>query len=124
AGCLRSLRDLGVRIAIDDVGAGYAGLSRIVVLAPDFIKLDRAVVAGVATDPFRRSLIQRMVSFASDVGIEVIAEGIETKADLEVLRSLSVPYGQGFLLGRPGPLPATVGDPVRWPGRHAFDGRG
>ena len=121
AGCLRALRDLGAKIAIDDVGAGYAGLSRIVVLAPEFIKLDRAVVAGVAADPFRRSLIQRMVSFASDVGIEVIAEGIETQADLEELRALSVPFGQGFHLGRPGPLPEPEDGTVRWPGRHAFD---
>ena len=121
AACLRSLRELGAKIAIDDVGAGYAGLSRIVVLSPDFIKLDRAVVAGVATDPFRRSLIQRMVSFAGDVGIGVIAEGIETEADLEELRALSVPFGQGFLLGRPGPLPEPAGTAIRWPGRHAFD---
>lgn len=121
AACLRSLHELGARIAIDDVGAGYAGLSRLVGLSPDFIKLDRAVVAGVATDPFRRSLIQRMVSFAGDVGIVVIAEGIETQADLEELRALSVPFGQGFHLGRPGPLPDPVDGTIRWPGRHAFD---
>ncbi|HZB01193.1 MAG TPA: EAL domain-containing protein [Actinomycetota bacterium] len=121
--CLHSLRDLGVKIAIDDVGAGYAGLSRVVALSPDFIKLDRSVVAGVATDPFRRSLIQRMVSFATDVGIGVIAEGIETEADLEELRALSVPFGQGFYLGRPGPLPEPDGGTIRWPGRHAFDVR-
>jgi EAL domain-containing protein (putative c-di-GMP-specific phosphodiesterase class I)/DNA-binding NarL/FixJ family response regulator len=121
--CLRSLRDLGAKIAIDDVGAGYAGLSRVVALSPDFIKLDRSVVAGVATDPFRRSLIQRMVSFATDVGIGVIAEGIENEADLEELRALSVPFGQGFHLGRPGPLPEPDGGTIRWPGRHAFDVR-
>jgi EAL domain-containing protein (putative c-di-GMP-specific phosphodiesterase class I)/DNA-binding NarL/FixJ family response regulator len=121
--CLRSLRDLGVKIAIDDVGAGYAGLSRVVALSPDFIKLDRSVVAGVATDPFRRSLIQRLASFATDVGIGVIAEGIETEADLEELRALSVPFGQGFHLGRPGPLPEPDGGTIRWPGRHAFDVR-
>jgi EAL domain-containing protein (putative c-di-GMP-specific phosphodiesterase class I)/CheY-like chemotaxis protein len=121
AATLRSLRELGVKVAVDDVGAGYAGLSRVVVLSPDFIKLDRSVVAGVATDPFRRSLIQRMVSFSTDVGIGVIAEGIETQADLEELRALSVPFGQGFHLGRPGPLPDPVADPIRWPGRHAFD---
>jgi EAL domain-containing protein (putative c-di-GMP-specific phosphodiesterase class I) len=120
--CLRSLRERGTRLAIDDVGAGYAGLGRVVVLSPDFIKLDRSVVAGVATDPFRRSLIERLMSFSDDVGIGVIAEGIETQADLEELRLLSVPFGQGFHLGRPGPMPEPVGDEVRWPGRHAFDG--
>jgi EAL domain-containing protein (putative c-di-GMP-specific phosphodiesterase class I)/DNA-binding NarL/FixJ family response regulator len=121
-GCLRSLRERGARLAIDDVGAGYAGLGRVVVLSPDFIKLDRSVVAGVATDPSRRSLIQRLMSFSDDVGIVVIAEGIETQADLEELRMLSVPFGQGFHLGRPGPMPHPTGDEIRWPGRHAFDG--
>jgi EAL domain-containing protein (putative c-di-GMP-specific phosphodiesterase class I)/DNA-binding NarL/FixJ family response regulator len=120
--CLRSLRERGTRLAIDDVGAGYAGLGRVVILSPDFIKLDRSVVAGVATDPSRRSLIKRLMSFSDDVGIGVIAEGIETQADLEELRMLSVPFGQGFLLGRPGPMPDPVDDEVRWPGRHAFDG--
>jgi EAL domain-containing protein (putative c-di-GMP-specific phosphodiesterase class I)/DNA-binding NarL/FixJ family response regulator len=121
-GCLRSLRESGTRLAIDDVGAGYAGLGRVVILSPDFIKLDRSVVAGVATDPSRRSLIKRLMSFSDDVGIGVIAEGIETQADLEELRMLSVPFGQGFHLGRPGPMPDPVDDEVRWPGRHAFDG--
>jgi EAL domain-containing protein (putative c-di-GMP-specific phosphodiesterase class I)/DNA-binding NarL/FixJ family response regulator len=120
--CLRSLREQGARLAIDDVGAGYAGLGRVVVLSPDFIKLDRSVVAGVATDPSRRSLIQRLMSFSGDVGIGVIAEGIETQADLDELRLLSVPFGQGFHLGRPGPMPDALGAEIRWPGRHAFDG--
>jgi len=120
--CLRSLRERGTRLAIDDVGAGYAGLGRVVILSPDFIKLDRSLVAGVATDPFRRSLIERLMSFSDDVGIGVIAEGIETQADLEELRLLSVPFGQGFHLGRPGPMPDPMDDEVHWPGRHAFDG--
>ena len=120
--CLGSLRERGTRLAIDDVGAGYAGLGRVVILSPDFIKLDRSVVAGVATDPSRRSLIQRLMSFSDDVGIAVIAEGVETQADLEELRMLSVPFGQGFHLGRPGPMPQLAGDEIRWPGRHAFDG--
>ena len=124
AGCLRPLRERGARLAIDDIGAAYAGLSRVVLLEPELMKLDRSVVTGVSEDPNRRALIGRLVAFSQDVGIEVIAEGIETTADLEALRSLSVPYGQGFLLGRPGPLPETVGDPIHWPGRHAFDGRG
>lgn len=117
---LRPLRERGARLAIDDVGAGYAGLAGVVLLSPDLIKLDRTVVTGVATDPFRRSLIQRLMSFCDDVGIGVIAEGIETQADLEELRMLSVPFGQGFHLGRPGPLPDPIDDPIRWPGRHAF----
>jgi EAL domain-containing protein (putative c-di-GMP-specific phosphodiesterase class I) len=121
---LRPFRDEGARLAIDDVGAGYAGLARLVLLDPDLIKLDRNVVTGVAEDPRRRALVAQLQAFSDDVGIGVIAEGIETPADLDVLRSLSVPFGQGFHLGRPGPLPAVVGDPIDWPGRHAFQGRG
>ncbi|HET9672839.1 MAG TPA: EAL domain-containing protein [Actinomycetota bacterium] len=121
---LRPLRDQGARLAIDDVGAGYAGLARVVLLEPELVKLDRSVVAGASEDRRRRALIGRLVAFSHDVGIEVVAEGIETQADLEVLRSLSVPFGQGFHLGRPGPLPDAVGDPISWPGRHAFHGSG
>ena len=120
--CLGALRARGARLAIDDVGAGYAGLARVIVLSPDFIKLDRSVVAGVAADPFRRSLIRSMTSFCDEVGIGVIAEGVEDQADLEELRMLSVPLGQGFHLGRPGPIPTPLGQTIRWPGRHAFDG--
>jgi EAL domain-containing protein (putative c-di-GMP-specific phosphodiesterase class I) len=81
-------------------------------------------VAGASEDRRRRALIGRLVAFCGDVGIDMIAEGIEMPADLEVLRSLSVPFGQGFHLGRPGPLPRAVGDPISWPGRHAFRRRG
>jgi EAL domain-containing protein (putative c-di-GMP-specific phosphodiesterase class I)/CheY-like chemotaxis protein len=121
---LRPLRDRGARLAIDDVGAGYAGLARVVLLEPELMKLDRSVVAGASEDRRRRALIGRLVAFCGDVGIDMIAEGIEMPADLEVLRSLSVPFGQGFHLGRPGPLPRAVGDPISWPGRHAFRRRG
>ena len=118
---LRPLRDQGLRLAIDDVGTGYASLARVVGLEPDYLKLDRSVVAGVSTDPLRRSLIERLVAFSDDAGIAVIAEGIETSDDLEALRRLYVPFGQGFLLGRPGPMPRPAGDEaLRWPGRHAF----
>jgi EAL domain-containing protein (putative c-di-GMP-specific phosphodiesterase class I)/CheY-like chemotaxis protein len=118
---LRPLRDQGLRLAIDDVGAGYSNLARVVGLEPDQLKLDRSVVAGVSTDPLRRSLIERLVAFSDDAGIAVVAEGIETNDDLEALRRLYVPYGQGFHLGRPGPLPPAGEDgTLWWPGRHAF----
>jgi EAL domain-containing protein (putative c-di-GMP-specific phosphodiesterase class I)/DNA-binding NarL/FixJ family response regulator len=119
--CLRSIRARGVRLAIDDVGAGFASLSHVVRLAPDSMKLDRTLVGGVASDPVRMSLIERLVSFADEVGIAVVAEGVETEADLSVLRTVGVPYGQGFHLGRPGPIPDEQAVwPIRWPGRHAF----
>ena len=118
--CLRPLRELGTRIAIDDVGAGYAALGRVVLLSPDFIKLDRTIVAGVATDRVRRSLVERLASFADDMTLGVVAEGIEEQRDLEELQALGVRFGQGFLLGRPGPIPHAGDDGLLWPGRHAF----
>jgi EAL domain-containing protein (putative c-di-GMP-specific phosphodiesterase class I)/CheY-like chemotaxis protein len=118
---LRPLREHGMRLAIDDVGAGFSSLGHLVRLEPEYMKLDRTIVAGLAADPVRRSLIERLVSFSDEVGISVIAEGIETDRDLEALRTLYVPYGQGFHLGRPGPIPEGQDDsPIRWPGRHAF----
>jgi EAL domain-containing protein (putative c-di-GMP-specific phosphodiesterase class I) len=118
---LLTIRERGVRLAVDDVGAGFASLGHVVRLAPDFMKLDRTLVAGVASDPMRRSLIERLVSFADEVGIAVIAEGIDKERDLDTLRVLRVPYGQGFHLGRPGPIPEAQDVwPLRWPGRHAF----
>jgi EAL domain-containing protein (putative c-di-GMP-specific phosphodiesterase class I) len=118
---LKPMRDEGVGLAIDDVGAGFASLGHIVGLEPDYVKLDRTVVTGVGVDPVRRSLIERLVSFSDDVGMAVIAEGVETQADLDALQTLYVPYGQGFHLGRPGPIPeGEATSPIRWPGRHAF----
>jgi EAL domain-containing protein (putative c-di-GMP-specific phosphodiesterase class I)/CheY-like chemotaxis protein len=118
---LLPLRERGIRLAIDDVGAGFSSLERVVRLAPDIMKLDRSTVTGVAEDPVRKSLIERLVSFSDEVGMSVIAEGIETREDLDVLRTLYVPYGQGFHLGRPGPIPQGWEQPSTvWPGQHAF----
>jgi EAL domain-containing protein (putative c-di-GMP-specific phosphodiesterase class I) len=102
------LRRGNVRFAIDDVGAGYAGLSHIVQLAPDAIKLDRALIGGLAQDAARRALVTAAVAFAGGTGVRLIAEGVEQESDLEALRELGVGYVQGFLLGRPGPLEAAL----------------
>ena len=116
---LMNLRDTGVRLAIDDTGAGFASLAHILKLAPDFIKLDRALTTGVDVDPVRRALAGALVTFAADTGACIIAEGIETSAELETLRRLGIGYGQGYFLGRPGPLvgiatllPMAVATPI------------
>lgn len=121
AACLQPMRERGVRLAVDDVGAGFASLGHVLRLSPEFMKLDRTLVAGLSADPVRRSLIERLASFADEVGIAAIAEGIEGEEDLDALRALRVPYGQGFYLGRPGPIPEAQDVwPIRWPGQHAF----
>lgn len=98
---LARLREAGVRLAVDDVGVGYAGLEQIVALAPDVVKLDRAMVTGIQEDPLRRAMAQGLASFAADVGVHLVAEGVESAEDLTALREVGVPLGQGYYLGRP-----------------------
>jgi EAL domain-containing protein (putative c-di-GMP-specific phosphodiesterase class I) len=100
---LLTLRQRGVRLAVDDTGAGFASLSHVVNLAPDIIKLDLALVRGIDLDPVRRSLATAVVAFAKDTGAKVTAEGIETAAQLECVRGLGIDYGQGYYLCPPAP---------------------
>lgn len=104
-GALDQLRSMGVRLAVDDAGTGYAGLSHILQVQPDIIKLDRFLITGAESDPARRALASSLVRFSSEIGAMLIAEGIETEVELSVLRDLGVTRGQGYLLARPGPLP-------------------
>jgi EAL domain-containing protein (putative c-di-GMP-specific phosphodiesterase class I) len=97
---LRPLREQGLRLAIDDVGAGFSSLRHIVVTEPDVIKLDRSIVAGVAEDRVLRSLVRSLVDFASGLGSVVVAEGVETVEDARTLHDLRVGYGQGWFWGR------------------------
>jgi EAL domain-containing protein (putative c-di-GMP-specific phosphodiesterase class I) len=99
------LRERGARVAVDDAGAGHAGLQRIVEIAPDVIKLDRGLVRTVATDPARQAMVQALVWFARRTGTSLVAEGVEDDAELAVLRDLGVLLGQGYRLGRPAELP-------------------
>lgn len=96
-----SLRHLGYRIAIDDLGAGYAGLSSFAVLAPEIVKLDMSLVRGIETDPVRQKLVSSMTQLCADLGIVVVAEGIETEAEREEVVRAGCPLLQGYLLGRP-----------------------
>jgi EAL domain-containing protein (putative c-di-GMP-specific phosphodiesterase class I)/putative methionine-R-sulfoxide reductase with GAF domain len=103
-GVLQELRERGVRLAIDDTGAGFSSLAHIVHLAPDLIKLDRQFTRGIDIDPVRRALATSLVSFARDTGAEVVAEGVETADELEAIRELGVPLAQGYFIARPAPL--------------------
>jgi len=95
------LRECGARIAIDDAGAGYSGLQQIVRIRPDVIKLDMSLTQDIDKDLARRSLASAMVQFARDTNAHVVAEGIETEAEMRTLRQLGVEMGQGYHLGRP-----------------------
>lgn len=98
-----------VRVAVDDAGAGYSGFQRILELRPDLIKLDIAVVRGVDGDPARQALVAGMVHFARQTDSQLLAEGIETRAESEALLELGVELGQGFLFGRPESVRSTIG---------------
>jgi EAL domain-containing protein (putative c-di-GMP-specific phosphodiesterase class I) len=99
----REMRDacqgVGIEIAIDDAGTGYASLEAIMEISPDFIKTDMGLVRGIDSDPPRQEIVRALNSVAQGIGALVIAEGIETAEELRVLRELGVPYGQGYHFG-------------------------
>ena len=95
------LRALGVRLAVDDAGAGFASFRHILRLSPEYIKLDRTLIENIADDPARRALAAAVVLFAFEMGSAVVAEGVETVAELRMTQTLGIDAVQGFLLGRP-----------------------
>ncbi|WP_432543974.1 EAL domain-containing protein [Kineococcus sp. SYSU DK002] len=99
------LRGHGVRVAVDDAGAGFASLQHVLHLTPDIVKLDIAFVRGIDADPARRAVARALVGFASELGSTMVAEGVERQDELAVLTDLGVDCGQGYLLGRPTPDP-------------------
>lgn len=104
-GALGPLRAAGVRLAVDDTGAGFASLRHILRLGPEVIKLDRTLTQGIDADVVRRSLGLALVGFAREAGALLAAEGVETPGELAVLRDLGVQAAQGYHLAPPGPLP-------------------
>ncbi|MGZ8755556.1 MAG: EAL domain-containing protein [Acidimicrobiia bacterium] len=115
---LDGLRVKGLKVAVDDVGAGMASLKHLVMLPHDIIKLDLDVVRGVDTDPNRQAMVAALVALARVRGTQVIAEGIETSDELVTLVDLGVAQGQGYQLARPGPLlQPSVTQPATPPNR-------
>jgi EAL domain-containing protein (putative c-di-GMP-specific phosphodiesterase class I) len=101
---LGPLQKRGLRVAVDDAGAGYATFRHILRLKPDIIKLDMAITRDIDQDPARRALATALIAFARDTGSVLVAEGVETDGELDALRSLGITVAQGYHLGRPGPL--------------------
>lgn len=116
---LKLARERGLRLAIDDAGAGYASLHHVVELAPDIIKIDRSLVDGMATDKARRSVVTAFVALAQDIGALLVAEGVEHASDLDSARALGITCAQGYLLARPstdrGALASWISDGVAIP---------
>ena len=100
------------QLSVDDAGAGYASLRHIFELSPSYVKLDREWVTGIESDPIRQSLVNAMVTFSKKSGAKLIAEGIETIAELETLIAAGVNFGQGYLLGTPTKAPCDSSDQI------------
>ena len=95
------LRRLGYRVAVDDLGTGYAGLSSFTHLTPDYVKLDRSLVTGIDKSPTKRRVVHAMYKLCAELGMAVISEGVETTEEKEALRPLGADFLQGYLFARP-----------------------
>ena len=102
-GDLAGLRGAGALIAVDDAGAGYAGLQHLLALRPSIIKLDRELIKDIDLDEAKLALVEMVGTFAGRVDAWLLAEGVEREGELDALVSLGVPLAQGYLLARPGP---------------------
>lgn len=106
---LQGLRSRGMRVAVDDAGAGFSSMQHVLRLRPDVIKLDVSIVRGMDSQPDRRAFVSSLVSFARATGCSLVAEAIESAGELETARALGVGCAQGFHLGTP-----EAAGPARW----------
>ena len=104
ADALKPLRDNGIRLAIDDAGAGYASFKQMLQLRPDIVKIDGSLTSGIDRDPAKRALVTAIVRLCAETGATTIAEAIERRDEQAMLTELGVGWGQGYLFGRPGDL--------------------
>jgi EAL domain-containing protein (putative c-di-GMP-specific phosphodiesterase class I) len=102
---ITGLRHIDIRVALDNVGSGSAGLRHLIDLDPDTIKIDRSLIAGIDRNRGNQGLAAALSQLARSLGWSVIAEGIETEEELEFCLDTGIGFGQGYLLGRPAPLP-------------------
>lgn len=108
AAILNHYREMGFRVALDDLGAGYSSLGMLSQLRPDFVKLDMGLIRDVDGDPYKGVIVSRLLELSHDLGIEVIAEGVETNSELAWLQAHGADYIQGYLTGRPQAAPLTA----------------
>ncbi len=105
---IRRLRDLGFRIAIDDLGAGYAGLSYFTLITPDVVKLDMSLIRNVDREPVKQKLVGSLTALCRELGMRVVAEGVETAAERDQVVALGADLLQGYLFAKPAPPYPTV----------------
>ena len=100
-------RSAGFKIALDDLGSGYGSLNLLGELRPDFVKLDMQLIRGVDCDPFKAGIVAKLLEMARDLGVETVAEGIESEGEWEWVREHGADYAQGYWFARPGSPPPT-----------------
>jgi EAL domain-containing protein (putative c-di-GMP-specific phosphodiesterase class I) len=106
---IASMRELGFRIAVDDLGAGYAGLTSFAMLEPEIVKLDMTLIRDVDTSPVKQKLVRSMTTLCRDMGINIVAEGVETREERDTLTDLGCDLLQGYFFARPGrPFPLVA----------------
>jgi diguanylate cyclase (GGDEF)-like protein len=96
---INALKQAGILVAIDDVGFGRSSLETLILLEPDLVKVDRKYVSGISVEPSKARLLRRLANVAKSLGAEIVAEGIEDRNDLPLLKEMGINYGQGFLWG-------------------------
>ena len=107
--CLASLHELGIQLAIDDFGTGYASLSYVMDLPITIVKIDQSFVARIGRDPRGEAVVSAMIQLAHTLGLQVVAEGVETDEQLAFLSTAACDYSQGYLFSHP--EPATITGP-------------
>jgi EAL domain-containing protein (putative c-di-GMP-specific phosphodiesterase class I) len=106
---MQELRMLGYRIALDDLGAGYAGLTSFAQLEPDVVKIDVALVRGIDADPLKQRMVGTLLKLFKDLGKQVVAEGVETAEERDALTTIGCELFQGYLFAKPGPnFPSVI----------------
>lgn len=100
---LEALRRRGLRLSIDDFGTGYSSLTLLQTLRPDEVKIDQTFIRGMTIDPYARRIVALLAGMAPLMGVEIVAEGVETRACFQALRDLGINRFQGYLFSRPLP---------------------
>ncbi len=98
---VQALKERGLLVAVDDVGFGRSSLESLIILEPDIVKIDRKYVSGISEEPAKARLLKRLVKVVNSLGAELVAEGIECREELDLLVEMGVPFGQGWLCGKP-----------------------